>query len=140
MIHLNKKQQSLTYLALIDAWDVNVDKLNNQDAVRRNAVAELFAYHHGVAHIVQHAAQILRRSYARQVKEHKYTEVNFDELSEKLGSQYLARLTLGVAGFWAKFDDRNRLIEYSDSEYPGSFTNMLDLPAQLEKLRITDIT
>lgn len=138
MINLTKRQQAATFTALLDEWDVG--ELDNPEAVKRHTYAELIAFDLPHMRVVQSVANVINRvMYAKAEKaRYNYWRCDIDELAALVGSYHVARLALGLCGFWASTCSETGRIEWSDNNSVGGARNDVVLPAYLSDFRLSD--
>lgn len=132
-MRLTQKQKASTFLSLLQVWDVG--ELTNKEDVQRHANAEAFAYFLPIYDRIKAIANILDHVRAQQGGSNTYWAVSFDHLADLIGSKTIARLALGIAGYWPSKCAETDRVEWSDAQFVGGPRNDLKLPSYLAEYR-----
>lgn len=133
MIHLNKRERSESYLALLKVYGITDRDLDRptSDKMKRIGFAELVSFVPSQVRRVQSIVNALTRqrlAQERAGKTAKYFTVCPEMLGQMLGSSYLAQLALNCAGYWTYHDAGLGQTETGDCGAIGGARTELVLP------------
>lgn len=131
MITLTKEEQATTFLSLIGTWkDKNLDV---KEQVKRQAIADTLAYHLSLTHLVFGVSSMLDRARREQTtdKQPRFWRVNFEDLADLVGSHQIARLALGVSGYWPSRSPTTGSVSWCDIDGGDGARTDLVLPCKL---------
>lgn len=126
MIALTEKQKAQTYLALLDAWDV---KEKDGEDVAKKTAAKVAAYHQDLTRHIYKVAQVLRRARYNQAPHcrHTFWRVELGDVVQIAGHKMIAKLALGLCGYFESTNEQTNEKEWSDCGSVGGPRNDLCL-------------